>query len=195
MWTNIILFAGTQKDVGVDLVKSLHNTKYTVDEKLNKSSINLFSQKSSNIKELTNGDDDHVNHGNLIEPMEELDTVDSDDESDDDSEETRGSRLKDNKSTLAENKIEEEREFHEGRVRRKAVFGNESELDDQEVMLVIIVLIIISFHSVWISNSNHIMEIVHLCRPVMKMRIQKTITQILNHRLLMKRKKRKKNKI
>ncbi|XP_076888956.1 uncharacterized protein LOC143539556 [Bidens hawaiensis] len=114
---------GTQKDVGMDLVKSLHNTKYTVDEKLNKSSINLFSQKSSNIKEITNGDD---------EPMEELDTVDSDDESDDDSEETRSPRLKDNKSTLAENKIEEEREFHEGRVRRKAVFGNESELDDQE---------------------------------------------------------------
>ncbi|XP_076953784.1 uncharacterized protein LOC143627967 [Bidens hawaiensis] len=123
---------GTQKDVGVDLVKSLHNTKYTVDEKLNKSSINLFSQKSSNIKEITNGDDDHVNHGNLIEPMEELDTVDSDDESDDDSEDTRSPRLKDNKSAHAENKIEEEREFHEGRVRRKAVFGNESELDDQE---------------------------------------------------------------
>ncbi|KAI3823400.1 hypothetical protein L1987_04835 [Smallanthus sonchifolius] len=121
---------GTEKDVGVDLVKSLHNTKYTVDEKLNKSSINLFSQKSYNLKEITNGDDeDHDKCDNLIEPMDELDTVGSDDESDD-SAETGSPKLKNNKQTLAESKVEEERELHEGRVRRKAV--DESELDDQE---------------------------------------------------------------
>ncbi|KAJ0616478.1 putative ribosome biogenesis protein Bms1/Tsr1 [Helianthus annuus] len=120
---------GTEKDVGVDLVKSLHNTKYTVDEKLNKSSINLFSQKSYNSKEITNGDDE--DHDKLIEPVEEFDTVDSDDESDDSAE--PGSPKSNNRNkTLVENKIEEEREVHEGRIRRKAVFGNESELDDQE---------------------------------------------------------------
>ncbi|KAJ0806221.1 putative ribosome biogenesis protein Bms1/Tsr1 [Helianthus annuus] len=120
---------GTEKDVGVDLVKSLHNTKYTVDEKLNKSSINLFSQKSYNSKEITNGDNE--DHDKLIEPVEEFDTVDSDDESDDSAE--PGSPKSNNRNkTLVENKIEEEREVHEGRIRRKAVFGNESELDDQE---------------------------------------------------------------
>ncbi|KAJ0605631.1 putative ribosome biogenesis protein Bms1/Tsr1 [Helianthus annuus] len=120
---------GTEKDVGVDLVKSLHNTKYTVDEKLNKSSINLFSQKSYNSKEITNGDDE--DHDKLIEPVEEFDTVDSDDESDD-SAEPRSLKSNNRNKTLVENKIEEEREVHEGRIRRKAVFGNESELDDQE---------------------------------------------------------------
>ncbi|KAI7725787.1 hypothetical protein M8C21_013958 [Ambrosia artemisiifolia] len=125
---------GTVKDVGVDLVKSLHNTKYTVDEKLNKSSINLFSQKSSNLKEITNDDEeDHVKHDKLIEPVEEFDTVDSDDESDD-SAETGSPKLNNHKQTLTENKIEEERELHEGRIRRRAVFGNESEPDDQENM-------------------------------------------------------------
>ncbi|KAK9072741.1 hypothetical protein SSX86_009176 [Deinandra increscens subsp. villosa] len=121
---------GTEKDVGVDLVKSLHNTKYTVDEKLNKSSINLFSQKSYNLKETTDSDDeDHVKPDNFIEPMEELDNVGSDDESDD-SEESGSPKSKDNKRTRGENKVEEEREFHEGRIRRKAVFGSES--GDQE---------------------------------------------------------------
>ncbi|KAL8227115.1 hypothetical protein R6Q57_016947 [Mikania cordata] len=123
---------GTEKDVGVDLVKSLHNTKYTVDEKLNKSSINIFSQKSNSLNEIMNDDDEvHVKH--LIEPKEELDTLDSDDESDD-STETGSPRFKnDKKQTFADNNIEEEREFHEGRIRRKAVFGNENKPDDQEV--------------------------------------------------------------
>ncbi|MFS7915225.1 putative ribosome biogenesis protein Bms1/Tsr1 [Helianthus anomalus] len=120
---------GPEKDVGVDLVKSLHNTKYTVDEKLNKSSINLFSQKSYNSKEITNGDDE--DHDKLIEPVEEFDTVDSDDESDDSAE--PGSPKSNNRNkTLVKNNIEEEREVRDGRIRRKAVFGNESELDDQE---------------------------------------------------------------
>lgn len=152
------MLAGTEKDVGVDLVKSLHKTKYTVDEKLNESSINFFSQKSCNLKDSTMGDDeDHGKHDNLIEPIDELDTTGSDDESDD-SAETGSPRSKDNKHTPAENKVDEEREFHEGRIRRKAVFGNENELDDQEVRLVIFVLIIILFRFAWISHTNNFMK-------------------------------------
>lgn len=128
---------GTDMDVGEVLVKSLQNTKYSVDEKLNQSFINFFTPKSNNLREITDGDDeDHVNHNNSIEPTDLLDTVESDEESDaeelDDSEETRNTTVKDNKQSVAGKNIEEEVEFHEGRMRRKAVFGNESELNDQE---------------------------------------------------------------
>lgn len=121
---------GTERDVGEVLVKSLQNTKYSVDEKLNKSFINLFSKKSNNPTELTNADDENqVKLNNSTESLEELDSAGSDDESDD----------KDLDDDLAEagepkikNDIEEELEFHKGRMRRKAIFHNESELDDQE---------------------------------------------------------------
>ncbi|XP_023739396.1 ribosome biogenesis protein bms1 [Lactuca sativa] len=117
------------RDVGADLVKSLQNTKYSVDEKLNNSFINLFSQKSGKI---TNGDEN-----NSIEPMEEANTVGSDEESEDeedvdDSDEDNNPHEKSTDSQKVKDNIQEEVEIHEGRRRRKAVFGNESELDDQE---------------------------------------------------------------
>lgn len=116
---------GTDRDVGEVLVKKLQNPQYSLQEKSDKSSIDIFSQKSNSQKELTNGDDeDQVNLNNSVEPVEELDTVGSDDESDDEEE--------NNKQALEENSIGEELEFHKGRMRRKAVFGNESEVDDQE---------------------------------------------------------------
>nr|GEZ63542.1 hypothetical protein [Tanacetum cinerariifolium] len=72
---------GTDRDVGEVLVKSLQNTKYSVDEKLNSSFINIFSQKSNKPEEITNGDDeDHMKHARYLEPIEELETDGSDDE-------------------------------------------------------------------------------------------------------------------
>ncbi|XP_024985545.1 ribosome biogenesis protein BMS1 homolog isoform X1 [Cynara cardunculus var. scolymus] len=145
---------GAERDVGEVLVKSLQNTQYSVDEKLNKSFINFFSQTSNNPGKVMNGDEqddeDHVKHKNSIEPMEEPDTVGSDEDSDgedvDDLEEAKNPHensttktfgdspeLKDNQQERARNNIEEEVEFHKGRMRRKAVFGNESKLDDQEL--------------------------------------------------------------
>nr|XP_043620460.1 ribosome biogenesis protein BMS1 homolog [Erigeron canadensis] len=119
-------------DVGEFLVKSLQNTKFSIDEKLKQSSINFFSQQNNNSRETINGDnEDHLNHNNSLEPSEELNTVTSDEESDDedlnDSEEAENAKVENNK-----NNIKEEVEFHKGRTRRKAVFGNESEIDDQE---------------------------------------------------------------
>ncbi|GJX23552.1 ribosome biogenesis protein BMS1 [Tanacetum coccineum] len=123
---------GTDRDVGEVLVKSLQNTKYSVDEKLNSSFINIFSQTSNKPEEITNGDDgDHMKHDRILEPIEELETDGSDDESDDEdldeSEEAGSPKVK-------VNNIREEVELDKGRKRRKAVFGNESELDDQEAM-------------------------------------------------------------
>ncbi|KAI3719658.1 hypothetical protein L6452_20560 [Arctium lappa] len=141
---------GGERDVGEVLVKSLQNTQYSVDEKLNKSFINFFSQTSNNPGKVTNGDEqDDVKHKNSVEPMEEPDIVgsdeDSDDEDEDDLEEARNPHedstnktigdnpeVKDNQQEHVRNNIEEELEFHKGRMRRKAVFGNESKLDDQE---------------------------------------------------------------
>lgn len=144
---------GAERDVGEVLVKSLQNTQYSVDEKLNKSFINFFSQTSNTPRKVTDGDEqddeDHVKHNNSIEPMEEPDTVgsdeDTDDEDVDDLEEARNPHenstiktigdspeVKDNQQEHARNNIEEELEFHKGRMRRKAVFANESKLDDQE---------------------------------------------------------------
>ncbi|XP_071710161.1 uncharacterized protein [Rutidosis leptorrhynchoides] len=128
---------GADRDVGEVLVRSLQNTKFSVDEKLNKSFINFFSPKTNNLREITNGDDgDLANHNDSIVTTEELDTVESDDESDDDdlddSKEVKNIEDEDNKQAVAGKNVEEEVEFHEGRMRRKAVFGNESELDDQE---------------------------------------------------------------
>ncbi|GJX62391.1 ribosome biogenesis protein BMS1 homolog isoform X1 [Tanacetum coccineum] len=75
---------GTDKDVGEVLVKSLQNMKYSVDEKLNSSFINIFSQTSNKREEITNGDDeDHMKHDRSLGPVEERETDGSDDESDD----------------------------------------------------------------------------------------------------------------
>nr|GEZ64503.1 ribosome biogenesis protein BMS1 homolog [Tanacetum cinerariifolium] len=76
-----VLVDRTDRDVGEVLVKSLQNTKYSVDEKLNSSFINIFSQKSNKPEEITNGDDeDHMKHARYLEPIEELETDGSDDE-------------------------------------------------------------------------------------------------------------------
>ncbi|KAG6732323.1 hypothetical protein I3842_01G172000 [Carya illinoinensis] len=84
--------AGKDRDVGEVLVKSLQNTKYSVDEKLEKSFINLFGRKPNMLLEAQNdGKDDHetVEQARKIEPSErdnsgdEIEADESDEESDD----------------------------------------------------------------------------------------------------------------
>ena len=133
MIIDLVFFAGTDRDVGEVLVKSLQNTKYSVDEKLNSSIINIFSQKSNKPEEISNGDDeDQMKHDRSLEPINEYETDSSDDESDDgdldESEEAEAGSPK-----VKVNNIREELELDKGRKRRKAVFRDEDE-DDQEVM-------------------------------------------------------------
>ncbi|KAG6732325.1 hypothetical protein I3842_01G172000 [Carya illinoinensis] len=89
---NGVTHKGKDRDVGEVLVKSLQNTKYSVDEKLEKSFINLFGRKPNMLLEAQNdGKDDHetVEQARKIEPSErdnsgdEIEADESDEESDD----------------------------------------------------------------------------------------------------------------
>ncbi|KAK6140784.1 hypothetical protein DH2020_025480 [Rehmannia glutinosa] len=136
---------GKQRDVGVELVKSLQNTKYSVDEKLEKIDAREVADREV-----------------LLEPVEqyqheikdedgELDE-DSDTEDDDGLESLDGGKISDRKTSSqtigdssdeealysseqrppTQNNFKEQLDFHEGRVRRKAIFENEMDIDDQK---------------------------------------------------------------
>ncbi|KAK6140790.1 hypothetical protein DH2020_025471 [Rehmannia glutinosa] len=156
---------GKQRDVGVELVKSLQNTKYSVDEKLEKSFISLFGKKpvpSSEAPTCSVDAREVADREVLLEPVEqyqheikdedgELDE-DSDTEDDDGLESLDGGKISDRKTSSqtigdssdeealysseqrppTQNNFKEQLDFHEGRVRRKAVFENEMDIDNQK---------------------------------------------------------------
>ncbi|XP_073159506.1 uncharacterized protein [Henckelia pumila] len=146
-----IIRKGKERDVGVELVKSLQNTKYSVDEKLEKSSISLFGEKTSRLSEAQS---DSPDLGEPLEPVDQYrfgmldDNSDSDEESDakdvdalDSSE--REKTIQKNSSTKAtDDSSDEENLFAsekkspieqidicEGRVRRKAIFENDMDIN------------------------------------------------------------------
>lgn len=149
---------GKDRDVGEVLVKSLQNTKYSIDEKLEKSFISLFGRKpnvSSKANNL-NGIDEIVENIN----GEELGQYQSRGENEaDGSDEGTGSEDSDGSASLEQDhaakkdatltskegleeengnaselqpplkdNVEEKIEFHDGRLRRKAIFGDD--IDD-----------------------------------------------------------------
>ncbi|KAL1806498.1 hypothetical protein ACET3Z_029566 [Daucus carota] len=141
---------GKERDIGEKLVESLQNTKYSIDEKLEKSFINLFSKKpsSSVLEEPSDTKDNQYQSG------EESDSDESGEEDEDDdlkcvkySDEGR-TLQKDTTSknvdsgsdedinaieeSVSGNKVSEHVEFRNGRMRRRAVFGNELDLDNSE---------------------------------------------------------------
>ncbi|KAG7996528.1 hypothetical protein I3843_01G165100 [Carya illinoinensis] len=155
--------AGKDRDVGEVLVKSLQNTKYSVDEKLEKSFINLFGRKPNMLLEAQNdGKDDHetVEQARKIEPSErdnsgdEIEADESDEESDDGELDGMESSDQDEaiqKDAMIKSKggvseeetvdtfeqqsplkdhLQEHVEYHGGRLRRKALFGNDTDHED-----------------------------------------------------------------
>lgn len=98
------LLAGKGRDVGEDLVKSLQNTKYSVDEKLDKTFINFFGKKTSASSETKLKAEDAYH--SLPEGS------DSESQSGDDEEDIVGN----------ESEMKQETEIHGGRLRRKAIF-------------------------------------------------------------------------
>lgn len=147
------MFAGKDRDVGEVLVKSLQNTKYSINEKLENSFINFFGQKpkvSSEALPDAQGTDKDVEQDGKIETLDnnemDLDGSESSDQeeadamsdseaygSDDDgdatgSKGTNGDRLK------------EQIEFHNGRRRRRAIFGNDVDKSDLMVSLKLLCL-------------------------------------------------------
>ncbi|KAE9445495.1 hypothetical protein C3L33_22607, partial [Rhododendron williamsianum] len=148
--------------VGEVLVKSLQNTKYSLDQKLENSFISLFAKKVNCLSEaLTDQEDAHISMGyiNDVEPAKhyqsgEPETDDSDEESD--AEELEGSEISDEDKTYQgvlkmktmdndseednsnvleehfppEKGLKEHIAFHDGRMRRKAFFGDDFGQDD-----------------------------------------------------------------
>ncbi|XP_054812121.1 ribosome biogenesis protein bms1 [Prosopis cineraria] len=125
---------GNDRDVGEVLVRSLQNTKYSINEKLENSSINLFSQKSNvssealhnaqgrnveNNKMDTNGSESDQDEAIPLNAITDSETSGSDEDSD-----TRASKA------ATRDHLKECVEFHGGRLRRRAVFGSDVDEND-----------------------------------------------------------------
>ena len=136
------------------LVKSLQNTKYSVDEKLEDSFISLFSRKPNLMsKAQSDGKDTYESREQIcmIDPLEdyqsgeaikgdgfaeESDAEDFDgSESESESSDKNEGAQKDASDQDANLKdhLKEHVEFHGGRSRRKVIFGNDLDRNDMEV--------------------------------------------------------------
>ncbi|BFG19607.1 hypothetical protein CerSpe_058810 [Prunus speciosa] len=142
---------GKCQDVGVALVKSLQNTKYSVDEKLEESFINLFSRKPNLLsKAQSDGKDtdesrEHIGRIESFEEYqsgeatkgegsaEESDAEDFDGSESESSDKNEAAQkdASDHDATLKDH-LKEHVEFHDGRSRRKVIFGNDLDRNDME---------------------------------------------------------------
>ncbi|BBH09211.1 P-loop containing nucleoside triphosphate hydrolases superfamily protein [Prunus dulcis] len=142
---------GKHQDVGVALVKSLQNTKYSVDEKLEESFINLFSRKPNLLSNAqSDGKDTYESREEIrmIEPLEEYQSgeaikgdgsaeesnAEDSDGSESESSDKNEAACKDASDQDANLKdhLKEHVEFHGGRSRRKVIFGNDLDHNDME---------------------------------------------------------------
>ncbi|XP_061353794.1 uncharacterized protein LOC133298512 isoform X2 [Gastrolobium bilobum] len=137
---------GKDRDVGEVLVKSLQNTKYSINEKLENSFINLFGQRpQSEALADVQGTNEEYQSGQAIgagivgEDNNEMD-LDGSESSDQDEidamtdSEPCGSSDEDIDATGSkatnEDHIKEHIEFHEGKRRRRVIFGNDVDQSD-----------------------------------------------------------------
>ncbi|XP_044466219.1 ribosome biogenesis protein bms1 isoform X2 [Mangifera indica] len=132
---------GKDQDVGEVLVKSLQNTKYSIDEKLEKSFINLFSQKPNTSSETLNDakDTDEQSGAGIKNDGfgdEHIDDVLDDLEYSEQDEDVKNDEIIASGSCGSdEDDLKEHVEFNNGRLRRKAVLGNNidsSDLKDED---------------------------------------------------------------
>lgn len=143
-----LLLPGKGEDVGETLVKSLQNTKYSIDEKLEKSFISLFSRKpnSSNVPNNAKDTDEDPEdiHDKQYQTGEEINAdglgekhvaedLDNSESSDEDGDAEKGKKIKSG-SDSDEDNVAEHVEFNDGRLRRKAIFGNDVDHGDLKVL-------------------------------------------------------------
>ncbi|MED6123684.1 Glycoside hydrolase 2 (Mannanase, beta-galactosidase) [Stylosanthes scabra] len=140
---------GKDRDVGEVLVKSLQNTKYSINEKLENSFINIFGKKPEMSSEAvadalaTNKDNEHSSEedasdgdqlGKAIETGEDSDGSESSDQDEDGA--MMGEASSDDGDDDATDMkaipvdVKEHVEFKDGRRRRKAIFGNDVDQSD-----------------------------------------------------------------
>lgn len=129
---------GKDHDVGVVMVKTLQNTKYSINEKLDQSFINLFSKKPSILSDAQgHANDNRDTEADGLELDDdsgglEMDGSDSSGEiiaGQEDATISSKDYVSDKESddVLKQKKIfTEHLEFHGGRMRRKALFGDEN---------------------------------------------------------------------
>ncbi|KAG9138788.1 hypothetical protein Leryth_007419 [Lithospermum erythrorhizon] len=140
---------GKDNDVGEVLVKSLQNTKISVDEKLEQSFISLFGKRPNLLLEASNGSRDADTSRKENQSLDHAEPYNSqedtkDDESDEDGDgendhiletlEGHGKMQEDSSDDAnnSKNYVKEQLDFSDGRMRRKAVFNGEVELDEQK---------------------------------------------------------------
>lgn len=112
---------GKDHDVGEELVKKLQTVKYSIDEQLQERFINLFSKKQ---------DKHEVDEkGEAAGSSKEGDDSDvgSSESSDDDTDEEEKEIMKGDDSS---NHFKENVELCDGRIRRKAIFGNDNDIEE-----------------------------------------------------------------
>nr|KJB20109.1 hypothetical protein B456_003G133300 [Gossypium raimondii] len=137
---------GNKRDVGEALVKSLQTIKNPIDEKLEKSKISLFSQNPNSSLEAEDHNRDSDEAPKLIRDIEPLKQYQSNGEEDEsefdlDSSESsdqdegvpevamlksEGRNFEEGNADASERlgRVKEQVEFHNGRKRRKAIFGD-----------------------------------------------------------------------
>lgn len=133
---------GKSRDVGEAMVKSLQNTKYSIDEKLENSFISLFGKRMDTPND-QKGAQESVDQLENVKPGK-LKSSESDEESDDDDDSSEMSdedkTLEDgaesgdgfdeeNNKAIKRNNLLEHVELHDGRMRRKAVFEDDDNDD------------------------------------------------------------------
>ena len=153
-----MILSGKDRDVGVELVKTLQNTKYSIDEKLEQSFINFFSRRPPTLSEIDADEKDDKDdkddklkendNGNLNiscneddENLNQVQTMGSDKstvktlgkESDSDYSD-EWDECDDERPPALSCDLKEEVEFHSGRIRRKAVLSNSQDHDSLEVI-------------------------------------------------------------
>ncbi|KAG4973892.1 hypothetical protein JHK87_030713 [Glycine soja] len=146
---------GKGGDIGEDLVKSLQNIKYSINEKLENSFINIFGQKTNVSSEAlgdAHGTNKEVEPNGQTEALDkyqpgavitgednnkmDLDGSESSDQDEDDATDREPSGSddddKDAPNSNARNGVhlQEHIEFHDGRQRRRAIFGNDVDQND-----------------------------------------------------------------
>ncbi|XP_010542239.1 PREDICTED: ribosome biogenesis protein bms1 [Tarenaya hassleriana] len=112
---------GKDKDVGEVLVKSLQNTKYSVDEKLEKTFISIFSKKPGGNQDAgLETEDAHQSTANGSD-AESSEESQSGDDVEDGGMDVEGS----------DGKLKQKAEMHDGRLRRKAIFRDDIDESDR----------------------------------------------------------------
>ncbi|XP_078442068.1 P-loop containing nucleoside triphosphate hydrolases superfamily protein [Wolffia australiana] len=124
---------GDDNDVGITLVKSLQSTKYSLDEKLDQSFINLFSRKPTVVdnNKIRSRTEDEKDAGPLKDESAEMD---QDEDMEANSSEENDVSSEDELRNPLDTDLNEKVEFHNGRFRRRAVSAGDdgTALEDAE---------------------------------------------------------------